>query len=316
MLHCAASASLWRRGCARMRAVAFQSCHKQPPCHRASKAKPPLKLAHVSAYYPACFANFVKICSKEVWEMAASSIPRRSLARCSAPNAAGHDRTSTCHCPDGGTHWTTSTPAPISAARNRSNTERCSSYRRRVTKLEVTRTTAEAAAASAAGPPVRVSHHSRMVARWSCGVWASRSWTLARSSSPRAALRSWIASGAGCCNATDTTAFPPCSALICCTDPTLSSLPPPMMNIRVLSASASSILCVEISTALRPRADATPLITDHMNRLATGSMPLLGSSMKITGGSPMVAMATLSLRLFPPDRFFARTWAKRARSIS
>lgn len=35
-------------------------------------------------------------------------------------------------------------------------------------------------------------------------------------------------------------------------------------------------------------------------RLATGSMPVEGSSRKITGGPPMRAMPALSFRLLPP----------------
>lgn len=35
-------------------------------------------------------------------------------------------------------------------------------------------------------------------------------------------------------------------------------------------------------------------------RLATGSMPVEGSSRKITGGPPIRAMPVLSLRLLPP----------------
>ena len=38
----------------------------------------------------------------------------------------------------------------------------------------------------------------------------------------------------------------------------------------------------------------------HTNRLASGSMHAEGSSSKIMGGSPIIAMATESLLLFPP----------------
>ncbi len=41
----------------------------------------------------------------------------------------------------------------------------------------------------------------------------------------------------------------------------------------------------------------------HMNRLALGSMPVEGSSKKIMFGFPIMAIATDSLRLFPPDKF-------------
>ena len=40
--------------------------------------------------------------------------------------------------------------------------------------------------------------------------------------------------------------------------------------------------------------------TVHRFRLATGSTPLVGSSRKTIGGSPIRAMAVLSLRLLPP----------------
>ena len=44
------------------------------------------------------------------------------------------------------------------------------------------------------------------------------------------------------------------------------------------------------------------LITVHMNLLASGSIPVLGSSRNITGGFPSIAIATDNLRLLPPDR--------------
>lgn len=51
-----------------------------------------------------------------------------------------------------------------------------------------------------------------------------------------------------------------------------------------------------------------------MNRLATGSMPVLGSSRNTIEGSPTVATATLSLRLFPPDRLPAVLCSKSFKS--
>jgi hypothetical protein len=42
-------------------------------------------------------------------------------------------------------------------------------------------------------------------------------------------------------------------------------------------------------------------ITDHIKRLASGSMPAEGSSKRIIGGLPTIACATQSLRWFPPD---------------
>ena len=38
----------------------------------------------------------------------------------------------------------------------------------------------------------------------------------------------------------------------------------------------------------------------HSNRLATGSIPVVGSSKNTTGGSPTSDMAVLSFRLLPP----------------
>lgn len=43
----------------------------------------------------------------------------------------------------------------------------------------------------------------------------------------------------------------------------------------------------------------------HMKRLACGSTPVDGSSKKIIGGLPIIAMETLSFLLLPPDRFYA-----------
>ena len=42
-------------------------------------------------------------------------------------------------------------------------------------------------------------------------------------------------------------------------------------------------------------------MTSHMKRRASGSIPVEGSSRSTTAGSPMSAMATESLRLFPPE---------------
>ena len=42
--------------------------------------------------------------------------------------------------------------------------------------------------------------------------------------------------------------------------------------------------------------------------LATGSMPVVGSSRKITGGSPIKAIPVLSFRLFPPLQPIKRYW--------
>jgi hypothetical protein len=47
---------------------------------------------------------------------------------------------------------------------------------------------------------------------------------------------------------------------------------------------------------------ATLEITFHMNLLAFGSIPVEGSSRKIMRGLPIMAIATESFRLFPPER--------------
>lgn len=82
-----------------------------------------------------------------------------------------------------------------------------------------------------------------------------------------------------------------------------------MMEHLVESASASSIECVvkiiEASLLFVAIAD----ITFHMNRLASGSIPVEGSSSKITGGFPIMAIPTESLRLFPPDNSPAQTFS-------
>lgn len=48
---------------------------------------------------------------------------------------------------------------------------------------------------------------------------------------------------------------------------------------------------------------ATEEITFHINRRAAGSIPVDGSSRKRILGSPIIAQATESLRLFPPESF-------------
>lgn len=74
-----------------------------------------------------------------------------------------------------------------------------------------------------------------------------------------------------------------------------------MMPILVHSASASSIMCEVRITALVFYA-AIFETTDHMNRRASGSIPDEGSSRRIIGGLPMIAIPTDNLRLLPPER--------------
>ena len=57
-------------------------------------------------------------------------------------------------------------------------------------------------------------------------------------------------------------------------------------------------LC-DVITMHRPSA-RTRDSASHNNFLATGSMPVVGSSKNTTGGSPTNDMAVLNFRLFPP----------------
>ena len=74
-----------------------------------------------------------------------------------------------------------------------------------------------------------------------------------------------------------------------------------MMPIRVHNASHSSILWVVRMTEHFSRLVTMSEMISHMNRRATGSMPVLGSSRKTMEGSPIIAIATDSLRLLPPE---------------
>ena len=57
-------------------------------------------------------------------------------------------------------------------------------------------------------------------------------------------------------------------------------------------------LC-DVITIHRPSA-RTRDSASHNNRLATGSIPVVGSSRNTTGGSPTSDMAVLNFRLLPP----------------
>ena len=67
-------------------------------------------------------------------------------------------------------------------------------------------------------------------------------------------------------------------------------------------ASASSIECVVRMTVAFFFSVATLDMTFHINLLAFGSMPVEGSSKKMMRGLPIIAMATDSFRLLPPER--------------
>jgi hypothetical protein len=89
--------------------------------------------------------------------------------------------------------------------------------------------------------------------------------------------------------------------LMCWGVPMHWKLPLTMMASRVASASASSMECVVRMIVDYFRSVAIFEITFHMNRLALGSMPVEGSSRKMIFGLPIMAMATDSFRLLPPD---------------
>lgn len=66
----------------------------------------------------------------------------------------------------------------------------------------------------------------------------------------------------------------------------------------VLGTHRETYLC-DVITIHRPSA-RTRDSASHNSLLATGSIPVVGSSRNTTGGSPTSDMAVLSLRLFPP----------------
>lgn len=78
--------------------------------------------------------------------------------------------------------------------------------------------------------------------------------------------------------------------------------PPTIIPSRVDKASAYSIECVVKITVHFLLYVAILEITFHMNLLALGSMPVEGSSKKMMLGFPIIAIATESFLLFPPER--------------
>ena len=62
-------------------------------------------------------------------------------------------------------------------------------------------------------------------------------------------------------------------------------------------------LC-DVNTNVLPEARSRDKVS-HNSRRATGSMPVVGSSRNITGGSPTSATAALSFRLFPPLKAYS-----------
>lgn len=75
-----------------------------------------------------------------------------------------------------------------------------------------------------------------------------------------------------------------------------------IMPNREDNASASSIEWVVRMTVAFFFSVATLEMTRHMNLLAFGSIPVEGSSRKIMRGFPIIAIATDSFRLLPPER--------------
>ena len=57
-------------------------------------------------------------------------------------------------------------------------------------------------------------------------------------------------------------------------------------------------LC-DVSTSVLPEV-RTRVSVSHNNLLATGSIPVVGSSRKTTGGSPISEIAVLNFLLLPP----------------
>jgi len=74
-----------------------------------------------------------------------------------------------------------------------------------------------------------------------------------------------------------------------------------MMPILVHRNSASSIKC-EVRSTADDFCTEIFLTTYHMNLLASGSIPADGSSSKIIGGFPIIAIPTESFLLLPPDK--------------
>merc|ERR1719245_1713902 len=92
----------------------------------------------------------------------------------------------------------------------------------------------------------------------------------------------------------------------CCGVPKQRSCPAVIIHSRWHSASHSSIECV---VRITQRPPIVLRIKSHIERRAIGSIPVDGSSKNTIGGLPIIAMATLSLRLLPPEYVPARRLA-------
>lgn len=78
----------------------------------------------------------------------------------------------------------------------------------------------------------------------------------------------------------------------------MKALFPSIVLFSTASGMDDTHLC-DVITMHRPSA-RTRDSASHNSLLATGSMPVVGSSKNTTGGSPTNDMAVLNFRLFPP----------------
>jgi hypothetical protein len=92
--------------------------------------------------------------------------------------------------------------------------------------------------------------------------------------------------------------------------------PSTYIAILVERASASSMECVVRITDDDLLTVEILEITSHMNLLASGSIPVEGSSKNAIEGYPSIAIATLSFLLLPPENYPARTPSNFFKSIS
>ena len=88
------------------------------------------------------------------------------------------------------------------------------------------------------------------------------------------------------------------------------------MPILLHKVSASSIECVVIITLLFFPNFEVLCIIDHINLLASGSIPVDGSSNKTICGLHKREIATDNLRLFPPDNLPATFLVYSSKAIS
>ena len=65
-----------------------------------------------------------------------------------------------------------------------------------------------------------------------------------------------------------------------------------------------------------PKQTNSPFITDHINLLASGSIPVDGSSKSTIGGLHKNEIATVNLRLLPPDKRPAILFVNSPKDIS